>query len=628
MRAVVILSVLLAAHAAKLAGNNNEPTQLYTVNDKVELLTNLTFRSAVYEKPNVWLVEFYNSWCGFCQRFAPTWKEVAASVYPWKEIVTVGVVDCAKFENNPLCRDLEIMSYPTMRVFPPMTKPGEMGIDLEAEKTFTSIKAGLLEFIEKEQLEGKGVQGWPTLTPYRNSEVANIWAQTPSSVQHIFLIFEEVGSTMGKEVILDFHKVKNVQIRRATTNNEALAKLIEVSNYPALAVLKRDMSVVHVLPTSKTREGFAAAVHAFLAREGIIEDVSAVRDIPRETDLLKGKVAAPIKTNSEKVHSFPDVVYQADLENTLRFSLKHEIAMHRVIAGETLEALKMYLRSLASFYPTRPQGTMFLERLRDWVEASGDSIRGEDFMLRINQFEKEFNFIIPENQDWIGCRGSDQKFRGYTCGLWTMFHALTVSAASQTKRRATPGSELVLQSILRYVRHFFGCAGCSKHFQEMARNRNLEGVRGLDEAVMWLWEAHNVVNKRLKGDVTEDPHHPKIQFPNVLSCSSCKVEGEEWDREQVLRYVKERYAKNNICNQDADSAHMCAPVAENVVALRQLDQRTNFFDDENAQQGSSEFNYADIFLCVVLYLVSAVVLVLGYYKFIYRRGYKMKYNVN
>jgi hypothetical protein len=81
--------------------------------------------------------------------------------------VTIGAVDCAKNENNPLCRDMEIMSYPTIRVFPPLAKAGDMGTDLQAEKTLESIENSLLEFLEKEQIEGRGTNTWPTLIPYR-----------------------------------------------------------------------------------------------------------------------------------------------------------------------------------------------------------------------------------------------------------------------------------------------------------------------------------------------------------------------------------------------------------------------------------------------------------------------------
>lgn len=229
---------------------------------------------------------------------------------------------------------------------------------------------------------------------FRNSELNNIWVQVPSKIQHTFLIFEEATSYMGREVILDFIKVKNIQIRRVTTNNEAMAKLIEINNFPSLAVLKRDMSVVHLLPKSKTRDGYASSVHSFLSQEGVIEDVNAFREIPRE-QVYYGRQEKP---QEGKALNVPDVVYRVDLENTLRFSLKHEIAMHRVIEGDTLQALLAYLRVLASFFPTKPQGTMFLERLRDWVAAAGSSVKGEDFLEKVNALELSMNFVIPENQ--------------------------------------------------------------------------------------------------------------------------------------------------------------------------------------------------------------------------------------
>jgi thiol oxidase len=83
----------------------------------------------------------------------------------WRTVAEVAVVDCANFDNNPLCRNLEIMSYPTIRAYAPHTKSGELGIDLVNDKTVSGIKNSLIDFMEKEQ--GKGTLKRPIITPYR-----------------------------------------------------------------------------------------------------------------------------------------------------------------------------------------------------------------------------------------------------------------------------------------------------------------------------------------------------------------------------------------------------------------------------------------------------------------------------
>lgn len=54
---------------------------LYNASDNVVVLNATNFKTSVYGDSKGWLVEFYNSWCGFCYRFAPTWKAFASDVY-------------------------------------------------------------------------------------------------------------------------------------------------------------------------------------------------------------------------------------------------------------------------------------------------------------------------------------------------------------------------------------------------------------------------------------------------------------------------------------------------------------------------------------------------------------------
>lgn len=57
----------------------------------------------------------------------------------------------------------------------------------------------------------------------------------------------------------------------------------------------------------------------------------------------------------------------------------------------------------------------------------------------------------------------------------------------------------VLQTVRRYVHTFFGCRECGEHFENMAKE-SLDTVKTADQAILWLWRAHNAVNGRLAGE--------------------------------------------------------------------------------------------------------------------------------
>lgn len=58
--------------------------------------------------------------------------------------------------------------------------------------------------------------------------------------------------------------------------------------------------------------------------------------------------------------------------------------------------------------------------------------------------------------------------------------------------------QAVLQTIRRYLLTFFGCKECGEHFEEMAKE-SMDSVKTPDQAILWLWKKHNLVNSRLAG---------------------------------------------------------------------------------------------------------------------------------
>lgn len=58
----------------------NSVIDLYYKSDLMVILNAENFEEDFLNKPHAWLIEFYNSWCGHCQAFVPTWKKLAADV--------------------------------------------------------------------------------------------------------------------------------------------------------------------------------------------------------------------------------------------------------------------------------------------------------------------------------------------------------------------------------------------------------------------------------------------------------------------------------------------------------------------------------------------------------------------
>jgi len=147
---------------------------------------------------------------------------------------------------------------------------------------------------------------------------------------------------------------------------------------------------------------------------------------------------------------------------------------------------------------------------------------------------------------YFGCRGSQPHSRGYTCALWQVFHALLVNAESKEFMNKKKRPHAGLAAVHGYVEGFFACEECRLHFIDMAENMAWRKVATDDDAILWLWRAHNAVNRRLAGDSIEDPAWPKQQFPPPNVCYGCWGDGPNGEsvlqESAVLQYLRRFYA--------------------------------------------------------------------------------------
>lgn len=611
---------------------------LYNNFKQIFELTTSNFKETVFpnECSKTWIVEFYNSWCGHCHKFVPIYKTFAADVYNWRDVVMVGAVDCSNDTNNQLCRDYEIMFYPSIKTFPMCSREKFLGKPFEKGSANEMVSA-VVKILETEDTEGK-VRKNLNFKPVMTSTVDSVWNGVAETVEFVFLVVHDPVDQphLGSEVALDLYQMKNLLVRTVFPSNSALLEKLPSVILPSIFVVHRSyhVEVIPILHRDNYRDSIYHVIGQFLATRGIqlpVREKVNVTDDDIDTSGMFHQYQLK-EWLRKKFHSkdLSDVVFEVDIENALRYSLYQEIGSHKVIDGDKLDALKAYLVVLSKYFPFTVDGKNFLESIKNDV-LPRDVVYGQNFSTLASNTESFYSSIFLPKQDWMGCKGTFPQFRGYPCGLWTMFHTLTIQAYNKQNEFPGSNSQEVLRAMVGYIKHFFGCSECSIHFQRMASTMP-GNVSSIDQSILWLWKAHNTVNKRLANDVTEDPVHKKVQFPSEHACPKCRNSDHEWIEQNVLEFLKSMYSNISYIQwSDFQPSGTTSKPTEISYSKRLRNNnygRDNSYEthdnDGTASKSSGDFNVFDISLCVLLYVSSVIILLLVCIKFVMKKSHKKK----
>ncbi|XP_068273064.1 sulfhydryl oxidase 1 [Nyctibius grandis] len=521
----VALALALALPAAR-------PRGLYSASDPLELLGSGA-EGRLLGSPSAWAVEFFASWCGHCVHFAPTWRALAHDLREWRPAVMLAAIDCADEAIQQVCIDFGITGFPTLKFFRAFSKKAEDGIRITSPgATVEDLRHAIITNLEQSQ------DAWPPacppLEPASAEEVRTFFQRNKD--RYMALIFEESNSFVGREVAMDMLQYENVAVRRVLSSEEELVEKFGVTTFPSAYLLLRNGSFSRLPVQAEARSFYTYYLRMLSGVTRGSYKLNTTTTASNETAVSQPKDADRSK------------VYMADLESTLHYSLRVEAARPAALLGAQLTAFKCYVATLVKYFPGRPCVQTYLRSLdgwlRNWTEPELPRSALKDAMK--NKRDASHPAMLPTNVTWVGCQGSEPHFRGYPCGLWTVFHLLTVQAAQSGLDKELPLE--VLNTMRCYVRHFFGCQECAEHFEAMAA-QSMDRVAGREEAVLWLWSHHNEVNARLAGGDTEDPRFPKLQWPPPDLCPQCHKEERgvhAWDEPAVLAFLKAHFAPANI----------------------------------------------------------------------------------
>ena len=156
---------------------------------------------------------------------------------------------------------------------------------------------------------------------------------------------------------------------------------------------------------------------------------------------------------------------------------------------------------------------------------------------------------------------SDRCTSGYTCGLWELFHIVTVG----TSTNDTPFTPHASAEIIRnFVANFFPCSICQVHFLQMYDGCEFGRCEHLvdkspsssltrDERIalpLFFWEAHNDVNLRLYREECEREGveyretiaNEQKRWPSPKVCKNCFSHDNSYEVDEIYSILKKTYS--------------------------------------------------------------------------------------
>eukprot|EP00049_Salpingoeca_infusionum_P025643 m.20901 g.20901 ORF g.20901 m.20901 type:complete len:805 (-) comp8229_c0_seq1:970-3384(-) len=463
-----------------------------------------------------WVILFYASWCGHCQNYAPSWRALAHRLSGWRHTAHVGAINCGDPFNSKICNAYQIEAYPTLKVVPQHSEAQQAINIKEFELTVSEAERRIAAQIAPQLL--------PALADTRE-EVQRFLAVQPSGALSI-VVAEETPRIVFQTVWLHFSNIlASLHVLGFSPSQQ--------NNHPTLQLYRgsQQVSSVNCLPDNDCVADLAKLLVSHLPESSALDWL-----------LLKYKPGIVLKTQAMAAYRAQEYKHPHynDLVRAINHALRFEVRGFPDFNEQQLETLKEFVRTISRLdLGSRVRAAT--KRLSQSLSVFATTMPNEEWSKITAKMTLDPNI---KSMPWVQCAGSRPQYRGYTCGLWTLFHTMVEWATTNVSEEYAIRT---LGTIAAYVDTFFGCRDCAAHFGKMARNMKTDFAE--EEALsarVWLWRAHNKANKRIgedKSDISTDPLYPKIQFPSVNACNACHSQDSRspWHMDKVDLYLKGFY---------------------------------------------------------------------------------------
>ncbi|KAL3769921.1 hypothetical protein ACHAW5_002696 [Stephanodiscus triporus] len=204
-----------------------------------------------------------------------------------------------------------------------------------------------------------------------------------------------------------------------------------------------------------------------------------------------------------------------------------------------------------------------MNRTHEIIDALlGDYPRAAGGQSGLNELVRERVGELGRSWTWRTCTYGDGGV-GYTCGLWQLFHVMSLGVVEYNRHYAPMPTRYVSDTLRDYVDNFFQCEVCRMNLLSMYDACAFDGCHRLSknpssseaewrELPLWLWETHNDVNVRLMGERLErnaenEPNQweQQARWPSLHDCPNCWRDDRSWEDEEIFKFLRNSYWSGN-----------------------------------------------------------------------------------
>ena len=331
-----------------------------------------------------------------------------------------------------------------------------------------------------------------------------------------------------------------------------------IKGYPTIVAFKSNSAEPHILKDPSPDDiAEAVGIHLRTLEKGYARSERS-DDAFRPVDILGASVDGMVRTK--------EATY-VDAALSFIHALKTEVFTSEgsYLDSDRRETFSDWIDLLYWALPPTWILHTLINDLRNNIDAVMTSEENLMFIV-----EKHVDVVSQGQTSWSQqCSNADGM--GYSCGLWSLFHIISVGVIE--RHRAVLGARdqistaFVARTIRNYIEHYFACESCQQYFLGMYDSCGFQHCTRLkqwqklprpdswNEFALWLWEVHNDVNVKVleaeahkEGTELSTQEKEQSAWPTSEVCPDCKTTRGKWNTEAVLSHLKKQYWPGGVQN--------------------------------------------------------------------------------